>query len=306
MAAKKATSTKKSVSTTSKKTTTKVVAATPVKKSTPKPARITAKTEALFQGRSPLLGAFIGEFIGTFVLAMIVLIARGDALIIGFGVVAITLIIGTLSGAHINPLVTIGAWVTRKVSGKRALGYVAAQVLGAMLAFVVLSHFSSVAPKQDTNGNNGLAMFSQQAQVPQVFSLPALKGDTQNVGYILGAELLAATIFGFIVSSAMRERRDRTAHALTIGFGLFTALAIGSGALLLTGVSSQLGAQLVAVANPALAIPLQAVTWPINDLWPLLVYVLAPIVGGAIGFFLYDVLRGESDGGDDNMIHDEF
>lgn len=291
MATKKAASPKKSKTTTSKKPTVKQ-ADTTVTTSMKLTEKITNK-KPLLQGRSPLLGAFIAEFIGTFILACVALAVQGNTLLVGFALIAIVLTIGVLSGAHVNPLITVGAWVTRKISGKRALGYVAAQVLGGMLALVAMTAYAQTLPQTDEAAQQ--ISFGQQQL--QLFQVASVTGKTENVIYILGAELLAAVIFGFAVSSAMRERRDRTAQAFTIGLGLFIALTIGGGAAVFVGGS--------VIANPAIALSMKAITWPLTDMWAVLVYIAAPLVGGAGGFFLFDVIRGESDGGDDKLLSDE-
>jgi glycerol uptake facilitator-like aquaporin len=287
MATKKAAS-KKSTTTTPKQTTTKV---TTVK------AVAAAKTPKKFnrnvfgQGRAPILGAFIAEFIGTFILATAAVLTKGEPLYIGFTAVAVVLMIGTLSGAHINPLVTVGAWATRKISGVRALGYVAAQILGAMLALVAMTAFIGAAPKADPQQ---AAMFTQQSA--ELFKVNPV--DDAKVWYVFFAEMLGAAIFGFAFSSAMRAKRDRTAHAFGIGFGLFVAVMVAS---VIASFASTSG-----VVNPAIALTVGAIDWSALKLWSVLIYLVAPIIGGVLGFFLFDILRGENDGGDDHLLNDTY
>ncbi len=290
MATKKAASAKKSATTPAKQTKTKVTTVKAVAAdATPKaPSRKAAP--GLFQGRSVLLGAFIAEFIGTFVLAAVAVLSQGQPLSVGFALVAIVLTIGALSGSHVNPLITVGAWATRKISGKRALGYIVAQVLGALLAFVVASAYTSAAPQPDQQS----AMFGQQAV--SIFKASPIPDGKEF--YVFFAEMLGAVIFGLAVSSAIREKRNRAAQAFTVGFGLLTALMI-SGVL-----ASYIGGS--AVLNPAIAFTVSAVSLTSQlELWAVLSYIVSPIIGGTIGFFLYDVLRGESDGGDDKLVKDE-
>jgi aquaporin Z len=293
MATKKAASAKKTVKpsaakqTKTKVTTVKAVAAD----TTPKAPAVKAvkSKRTVLQGRSVILGAFIAEFIGTFILASVAVHSQGQPLYVGFALIAIVLTIGTLSGSHVNPLVTVGAWATRKITGLRALGYVISQILGALLAYVVASAYTSAAPE-----------VSQQAQMmgQQAAALYAANPIPDGKEfYIFFAELLGAAVFGLAVSSAIREKRNRAAQALTVGLGLFVALVIA-------GVSaSYLGA--TSVLNPAIAFTVQAISFTSSDwLWPVLVYFVSPLIGGTIGFFLYDVLRGESDGGDDKLVDD--
>lgn len=286
MATKKAASAKKSKATATKKqNTTKVTTVKAPKATTPKvaPSRTSSRKVDLLSGRPSLLGAYIAEFIGTFILAVTALVVQGNALLVGFVLIAIVLTIGVISGSHVNPLITVGAWVTRKISGKRALGYIAAQALGAMLALVVMSAFSNAAPKPDDSQQ---AMMLGQ-QTAQLFQVAPITQDTKGVWYIFFAEMLGAGIFGFAVANAIRERRERSAQAFTVGLGLFAALTVAGGAAAFANAS--------AIVNPALALSMQAIEWPIKDMWGILVYIVAPIIGGALGFFLLDIVRGESD-----------
>jgi aquaporin Z len=297
MATKKAASAKKSRTTPKKQATTKVTTvkadtATTAKSTTAaKTATVTTKGRAILQGRSPLLGAFIGEFVGTFILATVALIVSGNALLVGFALVALVLVIGAVSGSHVNPLITVGAWVTRKISGKRALGYVGAQILGAMLALVVMTAFSSAAPTADDAQQNMMMM----QQTPQLFQMEPITSETKGTWYVFFAEILGAAILGFVVASAMRERRERTAQAFTFGLGYFAALTVAGGAASF--------ATLQVIINPALALSMQAIAWPIQDVWSILVYVIAPIVGGVAGFFLYDLVRSQNASSDDTLLH---
>ena len=113
MATKKTASAKKSVTnkSSSKVTTVKAV-------SSKKPA---STLFGLKLTRSPQLGAGVAEFVGSFLLAAAVIAGQGQPIIVLFAVVGVVLVVGGMSGAHINPAITIGAWATRKISGVRAL-----------------------------------------------------------------------------------------------------------------------------------------------------------------------------------------
>lgn len=288
MATKKTASAKKSKPTVAKQTKTKVTTVKAVAADATPATSSRSKTPKLFQGRSFILGAFIAEFIGAFILATAAVLTRGEPLYVGFTLIAVVLIVGTLSGSHVNPLVTVGAWATRKITGKRALGYVAAQVLGALLAFVVVSAFFNAAPEVSQQA----AMMGQQAT--EMFKSNPIPAGKEF--YVFFAEMLGATIFALAMSSAIREKRNRAAQALTIGLGFFVALMIAG--LTVSAVGGSV------VVNPAIAFTVQAVSFTSLDLWAILSYIVAPIIGGTIGFFLYDVLRGESDGGDDKLLAD--
>lgn len=279
MATKKTAPAKKSKSTVAKQTKTKVTTVKAVA-ADPKPAAPAYKRRvSQLTNRTGMLSAHIAEFIGTFILAAVAVLSQGQPLFIGFALIAIVLTIGSLSGSHVNPLVTVGAWVTRKISGLRALGYVIAQILGALLAFVVVSAFVSAAPEVSSEAQ----MYGQQAATMFAAS-PIPEGKEL---YVFFAEMLGAAIFGLAFASSFRfKAQDYAARALTIGLGLFAAVTVAGVAISYVGGS--------AVVNPAIAFTLQAVTFTdAFDLWTVLSYIIAPIVGGVIGFFLYDILRAE-------------
>jgi len=237
--------------------------------------------------RSPLLAASIAEFVGTFMLAAIVLSSQGTPVYAFFGLVTIVLAIGAVSGAHVNPAITIGAWVTRRVNSARALSYIGAQILGAGLAFLLFSAFIGAAPKPEMQN---MAMLGQQMAGPSIFSLPELTTKTQAL--IMSTEMLGAGLFAFGVASAMREKK-RIVVAFGVGGSLFVGLAVAS---YLSGVVT--GAQNggPAALNPAVAATLQGfkgLSW--SNWWPLVVYAAAPAVGAVIGFGLRDLLQTESE-----------
>lgn len=234
--------------------------------------------------RAPFIGALVAEFIGTFLLAGAVIAGQGQPIIVLFAIAGIVLLVGTLSGAHINPAITIAAWATRKVTGLRALGYIVAQFLGAGLAFAVLTAFvngaAPVAAQAQAYGQAAATLF-------QAVPIPAGKE-----WYVFFAELLGTTILGFALASALREKKDRVATAFTVGLGIFLALLIAASAASYVGVTSG------AILNPAVALSLGALSF---KLWPLAIYVLAPVIGAVVGFILHDVVRVESDGGEDRL-----
>lgn len=278
MATKKVGSTAKK---TSKKSTVSKPSTTTTKVSTiraveTKPVAVTARRSG--SSRTALLAALLGEFIGTFILASAYIITKGEPLYLGFTLIAIVLIVGTLSGAHVNPLLTVGAWVTRKMTSLRALGYIVAQILGGVAALGLLTAFIGGAPQQDANSQ--AAMLGQQAS-PELFKIAALTAGKE--WYVFFAELAGATIFSFAVASAMREGRDRVAKAFTIGFGLFVAaLFAGVAASYVSGN---------AVINPAIAMTVGAIDWSKLSFQAAATYLIAPLIGGVIGFALTDALH---------------
>lgn len=268
--------TKKAVPAVKKSTAKKPVKTT--RTSTVK-AVAAVKPSSLFSSplsRAPFVGALVAEFIGTFLLATAVIAGQNQPIIVLFAIAGIVLLVGTLSGAHLNPAMTLGAWVTRKITGLRAIGYVVAQFLGALAALGLLNAFIGGASQADASIYGATALF-------QAAALPVDKE-----WYIFFAELIGTLILGFAVATALRIKGDRVASALTIGFGIFVALLFAASAAAYVGGS--------AIINPAVALSLQALKF---EMWPLAIYVLAPVIGGVLGFILHDILRVESDGGKD-------
>lgn len=274
MATKKAASTAKK-STAKKSTAAKQTKVTTVKavESQPTTKAATVNTSARFSfSRSPLVVALLAEFIGTFIFAATVVAGQGQPILVLFALAGVVLAVGAMSGAHVNPALTLGAWVTRRISGLKALGYIVAQVLGAMLALVTLNAFVGGAPAQ-----NATDLYN--AGAPELFKAAQLPNGKE--WYVFFAELLGTAILGFAVAGALREVKERTAAALTVGLGVFLGLMVAGSAAAYVGAT--------AVLNPAVAVSLQAITF--NSVWPLGVYVLGAGLGGVIGFVLYDLLR---------------
>ncbi len=275
MATKKtAASTRKSVAKpapSAKKTTTKV---TTLKAAAP--AVATSRSARFRFSRAPLLAASVAEFIGTFLLAAIVLAASGQPLFVLFAVLAIVLVVGGVSGAHLNPALTIGALATRRITLVRAASYVVAQVLGALLALVLMNAFVSAAPEVSEQA----AQFGQAA--PTLFTAPEIADGKEWT--VLTAELLGSVILAFGLAAGLRNRAGSVAHAFTYAGVIYVALLLAGTAANYVGAA--------AVLNPAVAGSLQALTF---ELWPILVYVVTPIIGGILGFALADVVRNEND-----------
>jgi len=273
--------------TTTKKTTAKKSAAaktTKTTKTTVTTAPVAATTNT-FAGhiqqsvRSVTLWRALGaELVGTFLLAGVVIAGQGQPIFVLFALVGIVLSIGAISGAHVNPAITIGALVTRRIGWLRAVGYILAQCLGAALAFIVLTAFLNGADAVSAEA----AAYGQAA--PTLFTAADVAKLTGKEWFIFFAELTGTAVLAFAIANATRELQDRVAAAFTAGLGIFIALMIAVSA------ASYVGA--TAIINPAVAIALHAYSWA--NIWPFAIYALAPAIGGVIGFVLYDLLRGKN------------
>lgn len=269
---------------TTKKASTSKASATKTLKKTVKSAP--AATKNSFAGhvqqsvRSVTLWRSLGaEFIGTFLLASVVVAGQGQPIFVLFALAGIILLVGAISGAHVNPAVTIGALVTRRIGWFRAVGYIFAQCLGAALAFVALSAFIAGAGPTDPEA----AAFGQAG--PTLFAAADVAALVGKEWYVFFAELLGASILAFAIANVLRETQDRVAAAFTGGLGIFIALMVAVSA------ASYVGA--TAAINPAIAITLQGYTW--TSIWPFAIYAIAPVIGAVLGFVVYDLLRGRTD-----------
>lgn len=97
----------------------------------------------------------IGTFLFFFIAAGAALVATGDpastllivALAHGLVLAVLVSALGAVSGAHFNPAVTLGLWAAGKIDAAKGLGYVAAQLVGAVAAgFALASFFTDVGP----------------------------------------------------------------------------------------------------------------------------------------------------------------
>ena len=90
-----------------------------------------------------LIGTFAMIFCGTGAIIINhetqgVITHAGVALTFGLIVAAMIYALGNISGAHLNPAVTIGFWIAKKFPGKEILPYIIAQLAGAFLASGIL------------------------------------------------------------------------------------------------------------------------------------------------------------------------
>jgi aquaporin Z len=278
MATKKAASSAKKPtvkkSTAPKQTTTKVTTVKAVESRPTQQAAVSTNSKRSLRfglSRTPLVAALVAEFIGTFILAAAVIAGQGAPLAVLFVLAGIVLTIGTISGGYANPALVLGAWVTRRMSGVRAIAYIVAQVLGAMLALVILDAYVNNAPATSASMYGTAAELFKTAAIPQ-----------GKEWFIFLSEFIGMIVFGFAVASATREKKERVSAALTVGLGAFSGLVIATYAAGLLGGS--------AVLNPAVAVALKAISF--SSVWPVMVYIVGTVLGGVIGFVLYDLVRG--------------
>ncbi len=180
--------------------------------------------------------------------------AVGVALVFGLIIMAMVYATGHLSGAHINPAVTIAFALTRHFPPREVAAYVGAQVAGAVLAAVCL-----------------LALWPEKpadlgATIPTV-------GDGSALVY----ELLLSAFLMFVIMAVATDTR---------AVGAAAAIAIGA----TVGLDALFGGPVTGASmNPARSIgpALAASEW--SSLW---IYIAGPLAGTTLGAFAYQFLRG--------------
>ena len=180
----------------------------------------------------------------------------GVSLVFGLVIMVMVYATGHLSGAHINPAVTIAFTLSRHFPGRDAVAYVGAQLGGAVAGALVL-----LAVWPDRPGALG-------ATLPSV-----------GVGSALVYELILTALLMFVIMAVATDTR---------AVGAAAAIAIGG----TVGLDALFGGPVTGASmNPARSFgpALAAGEW--RDFW---IYVAGPLAGTALGAFAYQLVRGET------------
>ena len=176
------------------------------------------------------IGVLFAEFIGTFALSYAVLASINGSLapqiptgvIAGFTLLLAVLSIGEISGAHINPAVTIGLFSIRKISLRNAVYYILAQFLGAIVALGLISlvlHGNAIGVRSNVSNWT-------------VFS----------------GEMIGAIIFTFGIAAAVEQGLQKITLAVLVGGSLTLGIIFAS-------IASN------GVVNPAVSVAISSSTW---------------------------------------------
>jgi aquaporin Z len=215
-----------------------------------------------------VVGTFVLVFggVGTAVLAGAWVGALGVALAFGFTLLVMAYAIGPISGCHINPAVTLGMFMAKRIKGKEALLYMVAQVIGAILAAGILFVVASGAPGFDAVasgfGSNGY-------------------GDHSPGGYELGAVMVIEVVLTALLVLTVLFTTDKKAAAG------FAGIPIGIVLALIHLISIPVDNTSV---NPARSIgpALFQGGWALEQLW---IFIAAPLVGAALAAIIYDLMK---------------
>lgn len=277
MATKKAKKTsKKTVVTAPKVTTTTVVSkAEPMKKTNFfSKANAIKDVDGIFSAKT--LSLLFVELVGTMLLtlAYATLIGNAGYFLIGLILVGIGLALSGFAVLFFNPILTLGAWVSHKISTKKMVLVAIAQALGAMLAVIVITQYIKANDVSESQAALG-------AQAPSLFKLPALASGKE--WFVFFGEFLSATLISFMIAQAWK--RSATEKAVVVGLSTFVILFLVS--MLVGNVKA------LPVANPVMSIAIVDFTkeaWQ----WNTVIYVIAPLLGGVLGFLIDKVLVRDS------------
>jgi len=79
--------------------------------------------------------SYVAEYIGTFFLILSIFASGGNPLVIGAALAIVIFLIGSISGGHINPAVSLGMYMNGSISPIDLFKYVFVQLLGGVSAF---------------------------------------------------------------------------------------------------------------------------------------------------------------------------
>ena len=226
---------------------------------------------------------YIAELIGTFVLTFFGCGAAAfigcntdagvlaTALAFGLTVMVMSVTVGKISGCHLNPAISLAMFLDKKLDTKDFIGYVVCQIIGALVAGLVIyalfmgiydaswSDVANYAP-----GANGLGGVN----------------DSALLGILV--EVILTFIFVLIVFGSTSKNSGAINGGLYIGLGLTMVHLVG---INLTGTS----------VNPARSIGLGILASgdPLSQLW---VFIVAPLIGGVLAWAVWKfVLSDDAD-----------
>ena len=188
---------------------------------------------------------------------------------LAFGLVLMGLIytIGHVSGCHVNPAVTLGAIVAGRMKIGEAVGYWVAQFLGGIAGALVLWLTFSGSPSYSRTGT-GLG----------ADGYGSLSMTDLGVGSAFLVEVILTAVFIFVILAATSKVNNPAVAGLVIGLTLAVVHLVG---IALTGTSVNPARSF----GPALIVGGEA----LKQVW---LFIVAPLVGGALGAGLHLALNG--------------
>ncbi|MBD0736024.1 MIP family channel protein [Streptomyces sp. CBMA29] len=194
-----------------------------------------------------------GEYIGTL----------GIALAFGFVLLALAYTFGPISGCHVNPAVTLGMLVAKRITVRTAVEYWIAQFLGAIAGAALLLLVAKQVPGLKTHGAFGTNGYGYRSAV-----------GINTAGAFI-AEVVLTFLLVFVVLAVTHRVAVVGFDGLPIGMALAVIHLVG---IPLTGTS----------VNPARSLgpALFAGSPALSQLW---LFIVAPLIGGALAALVHQV-----------------
>ena len=232
---------------------------------------------------SKFYGALLGEIIGTalLVLFLFVITITGSAFSQGaaniasyiFAFIAVYIAVYAISGACLNPIVTIGMMATRRMSVIRGVMYIIAEIIGAWIGWLIFNAFHMVGGET-------------------AYDVPAMAAVGEGQFWIVTmVELLGAIIVAFFYARALKYKRSVFTFAAVVAGGLSMAfLTCFVVSYVFVGLSNNF------ILNPAAALMFQIFPTAGENFGEIIagvgqalaIYALFPAIGGVVGFYLSD------------------
>jgi len=177
---------------------------------------------------------------------------------LAFGLVLLVLVyaIGSISGCHVNPAVTIGFLVARRITLTEALGYWVAQLVGAIAGAAGLYGIFHASSRYHSSMGLGADGYGKASMIGA------------NAAAAFATEVVLTFIFVFVILTVTKQASNAAVAGLVIGFALALVHIIG---IPIDGTSVNPARSL----GPALFVGGSA----LSQLW---VFIVAPLVGGSL------------------------
>lgn len=185
----------------------------------------------------------------------------------GLSVLGAVYSIGHISGAHINPAVTIAQWATHRIDRKKVAPYIVAQLIGATVAALVhLGIWSTTVPTYSS--------------AKEVFLGNTVPSETFGPFAALMVEVIATAILVFTILGVTDKRAVQSAAGVAIGLVL-------SALIWIFGPISGASLNPARTFGPTIASAAFSLT-PFASLW---IFIVGPVLGGLLGGFLYEAIK---------------
>jgi aquaporin Z len=230
---------------------------------------------------------YAAELFGTFVLVFAGLTTAviaggkvgnvGVAMAFGLSLLAMAFAVGPISGCHINPAVTLGMLVSRRMAAKEAVGYWISQCVGATIASAIVLFIAKGAHQFAVAGvaSSPVDPLASLAGAANGFGIHSPEGYSLAAAFV--AEMFLTSLLVFTVLGATDDRAPAGFAAIPIGLILTT--------IILAGIPVTNGS-----FNPARSIgpALLVGGWALQQLW---LFIVAPMTGGVLAAILYKTIR---------------